>query len=83
MVAASAGRQDVIHRHLAEAALTGLELKDRVAQVLRPVVGPVDILEDQLRVSAFPQEEVRQPPLIAGAHDSSRILGAAAGEVES
>ena len=68
-VSAASRRPGRHRRHLAEATLARLELLDRRAQVLGAVVGPIDVLEDQLGVGALPEQEVGQPPLVAGADD--------------
>src|SRR5579863_5200569 len=68
-LAASASGQDVIDGHAAIPTLARLEFDDRGAQVIRSVIGPIDVLEDQLGVGALPQQEVREPALVAGADD--------------
>src|SRR5687767_14527555 len=54
-------------RNPAEPAVTRAEVGDGLTQVSRGEVGPEARSEVQLRVCAFPEEEVAQPPLSSGA----------------
>jgi len=50
--------KDVIDSDPAVASLTRVEIGNSRLQMLRSIVRPVDILEDQFGVGAFPKQEV-------------------------
>src|SRR4051812_35175319 len=58
-----AGREDVIDVCSAIATFPRLELFHRRLQVLGAIVGPEHVLEDELGIGGFPQQEVGDAPL--------------------
>src|SRR5665213_604195 len=73
--------KNVIDGDAAVAPLTGMEVGHGGFQVLGAIVGPIDILKDQLGVGAFPQKEVRQPPLAAASNDQIGRAGRCGGKL--
>ena len=61
--------KDVIDHDGAVPAITRVILGNGGLEVIRPVVRPQDVLENELGVGRFPQQEIGQSLLAAGAHD--------------
>ena len=54
-----------------------MEIRDRGAQVLGAEVGPERVDEAQFRIGAFPQQEIREPLLAAGADQQVDVAAGA------
>ena len=67
-------RGEAARRHTAEPALAAVELGNRRVQFAAPEVGPHHLGEVEFGVRAFPQQEVAQPALAAGANDQVHVL---------
>ena len=59
----------------AEAPLAAMEFRHRGAQLVGAEVRPQGVEEAELRIGGFPQQEIRQPFLAAGADQEIDVCG--------
>src|SRR6185437_4560506 len=74
-------RLNGLRNEAAESALPGVKVRDRGRQVIGGERGPHDVAEQELGVRAFPEEEIAQPPLSAGADEQIDVGRRGAGAV--